>query len=630
MTRVSAAEAIAPLGDSLFGDSTNYYSGATTFSVTDIDLPGNSALPVRLTRTHSATEARGPTAPGLLGEWELEVPYVHGTFATDLGWRVSGPNPNARCSTPFNSITPPDAVVSGTVGGRIFPGADYWAGNSLSVPGQGSQMLLARSPANTLVPTDGQNYPWATLSHWQVRCLPSLASGEAGEGFLALAPDGSKYTFNWMAKRRTSRLSGTKSNGSVPVSFVLERDEIRLYATRVEDRFGNWVTYDYIGGQLQKIEANDGRIITFEYYASNGKLHFARAHGRTWEYNYTSSNRLSEVILPDASKWQYNTSVFIYVYLPPQPGHECEAGEPHPSVTRRSYTLTHPSGATGYFEFDPIRHKRFRALPNCSMDGKGEPVPGVAKTFDTYALARKTISGPGVPGLVWTLAFNPQSITNSTKIATLTMPNGEQTRFTFGTEFYKNEGKLLKEEVLSANGTQLRLTENEYAIDPVSPPYAYHLGNGMPTDVADEFASAFQVPLIDTKITQQGEVFRTHVYGFTNTLSPTEVGKSRVNGIGRNRTPQHTDNYWQNFTAQWVLNQLERRVEGDPDFLRVTAELVLARDPTTLLPTSHQNLGQLPYSYEYDAYGILKKIIDPSLKAVTLDSWRRGTPQLVT
>ena len=57
MTRVSAAEAIAPLGDNIFGDSTNYYNGSTTFSVTDIDLPGNSALPVRVTRTHSATES---------------------------------------------------------------------------------------------------------------------------------------------------------------------------------------------------------------------------------------------------------------------------------------------------------------------------------------------------------------------------------------------------------------------------------------------------------------------------------------------------------------------------------------------------------------------------------------------
>ncbi len=251
MTRVSAAESIAPLGDSLFGDSTNYYSGATTFSVTDIDLPGNSALPVRLTRTHAATEARGPTAPGLLGEWELETPHLHGVFSTALGWQVSGPNPNARCSSsPFDREPPPAPTTynGAPAAGQLFGGDEYWAGNSLSVPGKGDQMLLVRSPAYTLMPSDGQIYPWVTLNHWQVRCLPTLASGDPGEGFLALAPDGTKYTLNWMAKRRTSTLSRSKNFGDGPRFYLLARDEVRLYATRVEDRLGNWVNYDYVGG----------------------------------------------------------------------------------------------------------------------------------------------------------------------------------------------------------------------------------------------------------------------------------------------------------------------------------------------------------------------------------------------
>lgn len=92
MDRVSAADAIAPLGDSLFGDSTSYYTGTTTFSITDIDLPGNSSLPVRLT----ASESKGLLATGLLGEWELELPHLHGTFSEINGWQAGGPNPNNR------------------------------------------------------------------------------------------------------------------------------------------------------------------------------------------------------------------------------------------------------------------------------------------------------------------------------------------------------------------------------------------------------------------------------------------------------------------------------------------------------------------------------------------------------
>ncbi len=337
--------------------------------------------------------------------------------------------------------------------------------------------------------------------------------------------------------------------------------------------------------------------------------------------------------MPDASKWAYNTSVFIYIYRPSDQA-ECRAQEPAASVTRKSYTFTHPSGATGFFEFDPTRHIRLGTTPGCTLDpDDNSVVQGVAPQFDTYALARKTISGPGVAGLVWTLAFNQPSLgnpDNSTKLATLTMPNGERTRFTFGTEFYKNEGKLLKEEILSANGTQLRLTENTYAIDSVSPAYAYHVGNGVVGPITDEFASTFQVPLIDTKITQQGEIFWTHIDDFTQTLAPGSINSGREYVSGRQARPHLVTISFQSFLDQWVLDQLFIKQAGDGDRIIEVVDYVSTRDPVSLLPTKHQTLGQVAKTYEYFADGTLKKIIDPSLKAVTLDNWWRGTPQRVT
>ncbi|REN20805.1 hypothetical protein DSI41_03190, partial [Mycobacterium tuberculosis] len=45
-----------------------------------------------------------------------------------------------------------------------------------------------------------------------------------------------------------------------------------LYATRVEDRFGNWVSYRYSNAanapvRLEAITASDGRQISFSYNA---------------------------------------------------------------------------------------------------------------------------------------------------------------------------------------------------------------------------------------------------------------------------------------------------------------------------------------------------------------------------
>src|SRR5690554_6088102 len=70
--RVEAAQNISPLEHGLFGEQVSLYNGSTTFSVTDIDLPGNNALPVRLARRLTATRpgattqtaSRSRSAPG--------------------------------------------------------------------------------------------------------------------------------------------------------------------------------------------------------------------------------------------------------------------------------------------------------------------------------------------------------------------------------------------------------------------------------------------------------------------------------------------------------------------------------------------------------------------------------------
>lgn len=48
--RMRSGEMVSPLGSEIFGENVNLFDGATTFNNTDIDIPGNSALPVRLQR----------------------------------------------------------------------------------------------------------------------------------------------------------------------------------------------------------------------------------------------------------------------------------------------------------------------------------------------------------------------------------------------------------------------------------------------------------------------------------------------------------------------------------------------------------------------------------------------------
>ena len=102
-----AAQEVTPLTSQLFGDQVSLYNGATEFDVTDIDLPGNSGLPVRLARRFAVNDRRQTVGNlGGFGEWDIEVPYIDGVFAAENGWQVQGTNNGgtySRCSV----VSPP-------------------------------------------------------------------------------------------------------------------------------------------------------------------------------------------------------------------------------------------------------------------------------------------------------------------------------------------------------------------------------------------------------------------------------------------------------------------------------------------------------------------------------------------
>jgi hypothetical protein len=50
---VTSAQKVSALSDDAFGDNISLFNGSTSFTVTDISLPGNAALPVAFGRTFS-------------------------------------------------------------------------------------------------------------------------------------------------------------------------------------------------------------------------------------------------------------------------------------------------------------------------------------------------------------------------------------------------------------------------------------------------------------------------------------------------------------------------------------------------------------------------------------------------
>ena len=319
--QVKSAEAVGTLGPNVFGDSTNFYTGSTEFNVTDVSLPGNNALPVRVGRRLVVGEPAYTAGSRPFSDWDLDIPYLQGVFSNQ-GWLAQTTVSTNRCSImgPTQAV-PPTATNQGI----NFAGDEFWSGNSIYIPGVGSQEMMALAAGNP-VPDTGASFRWVTNNQWHFYCKATLANG-TGEGFIALAPDGTRTTFDWMVSRTThvvtkpsaapmglaagssQSASAESADGGVSTMAAgtpfLPRKEVRIFPTKVEDRFGNSVTYTYDAAnpwRLTKIESSDGRILTLSYNAA-GQVSTVSDGTRTWTYGYAGG--LSTVTLPDSSQWIY-------------------------------------------------------------------------------------------------------------------------------------------------------------------------------------------------------------------------------------------------------------------------------------------------------------------------------------
>lgn len=291
---VKSAEMVAPLKADLFGDNVSLYNGAAEFTVFDIDLAGNNSLPVKLGRTYRAEIHNEAESLSGFGVWDIEVPHMHAVFGSG-GWNVSGNGATNRCS---NIFYPKDDTP--------FYTHEIWSGTKVHIPGRGDQSVLWLGDTGNQSPNDGTTYYWGTRDQLRFRCTSMLNYG--GEGFIAVDSEGTQYFFNYMIQRNGGLLTKASSAWG---SANLARSRYYIVATRVQDRHGNYVDYEYSGDQLSRIVSSDGRIISLTY--SDGVIVKTQANGREWRYEYapgSASSRfwrpLTRVTRPDLSEWKYD------------------------------------------------------------------------------------------------------------------------------------------------------------------------------------------------------------------------------------------------------------------------------------------------------------------------------------
>ena len=386
---------INPLGENPFGESVSLYDGSFSFSQTDIAVPGNGPL-IQVSRQFRADGdiilRQGNAA---FGDWDIDIPKlstITSNAGNHVGWQVNSLVYTDRCT---NMREPPE-IIAGRPGSMPADPSAWWnEGYKLSVPGAGGQDVLLASPENTLMPQiAGMNFVASTKDHWAIACLGSTANGEPGEAFLAVAPDGSKYWLNYLVYRDAR-------------SFQIGRRMGYMLATRVEDRFGNWVTYSYgAGGKLSSIDASDGRKVSFDYIADGSQIaqvNIVTSEGtRSWKYSYGSTATgytLTRVERPDGKGWDYDFQGLGYQVKSPMQSTPSDCADPKlPEDIVVSGTVTGPSGLRGVFQARPTRHGRSGVREVCDRPiyadaNTARMFEHVPRYYNNLALVQKQLSG---------------------------------------------------------------------------------------------------------------------------------------------------------------------------------------------------------------------------------------------
>jgi RHS repeat-associated protein len=644
--RLRTSEQVGALDSELFGDEVGLYNGATEFAVTDIDLPGNFALPVQLRRRFKVESFKQVVPLGGFGNWDIDVPYLHGTFDGVYKWTTASGGSTARCSSLWYPRTTAPFEIT-----------DIWTGTSLHLPGEGDLDMLYLPPSGGAVPSDGATYRWSTSSLHRFTCKSSTANGYPGEGFIVLDTKGNRYTFD---------IGIEHSGGAMrDVSGALRgRTRVYLMASRIEDRHGNWVAYQYSGDKLTGISSNDGRAIALTW--SGDRIVKATAHGREWNYAYLSDPaamgmrrfaQLSQVTLPDASKWTYQYQLANSGPGGLNPRYESWDGSAHectpPEFFPNSFGLlaTHPSGAQGHFEFEFTRQRRSGTPASaCHLRGDGHYVLGIPDHFDLYALVRKTLTGPGLASQQWQYAFSddggrttlpvPCMSCPGAKLAVVTHPDGSQHEHTFGNRYRDNSGQLLGTVVRNGLGAVLRTESNIYLTnaEAAGAPFPDTYGSSLSAD--DDVATRIR-PVRLATVVQQGVTFSRTVAAFDAFARPASVTRSSTLPGGPSRTEATT---YHDHAGKWILGQVAQvkctaPTTALPAGCGASGTVMSAAtfDATWALPLTYSAYGKLQQTLAWDTTssvaggqrGTLKTVKDGNNHTTTVSGWKRGLPQSI-
>lgn len=660
--RIKTAETIQPLGETPFGEQVSLYNGSLGFRQADISYPGIGPT-IQLTRTYEVTGSPlGYFNELPMGDWDLSIPQIativpgQGKAGVSGSWIVGNSGDQlARCSD----------IAPVSIAPYAFSQA-WWHGYQLITGDGNSQGLLRRAPQNTLAPNaNPAAYPIVTMGHWMISCLPATSNGQPGEAFLATSPDGTRYRLDYLTyggaletlieyetdtgpdqpPRPVGRVSGERYWGLA--TFHMPRKRARMLVTRVEDRFGNWLSYQYDAtGKLQAIDASDGRKVQVVWRTDAPVIDRIRLQPdsplvREWRYEYADVldpgyRTLTRVVQPDGSDWVLDMGYAAYAKVgSANPDGVCYVREISGTIPDvATVMMRHPSGLYGNFDLSVIGRSRSWVPTDCvPQGGDRPPAEFIASAFTTLALTRKTFFGAGTDPAEWTYRYSPakgstqaECLANgcvATQWSEVTDPSGASLRYVFSNRFDVTEGRLLESIAGISSPAQvvpagLQVDRSSFA-PTTQGPFPAVVGHA----IADVIGLSNNAPSEQMTLENLHETVRQGVTFSRRTMRFDRFGQAeavtRSSSLGF--SSDDTTTYWP-VTSTWVLGQVAQTVS---DGVVVNQTDYDAR----MLPVQSREFGLLKGVYAWHPDGSLWKVTDARSNTTTLTSYHRGVPQSI-
>lgn len=630
-------ETLQPQNESPLGEQVNLYTGEVTFRHADVVLEGTGP-------TLSLIRESGPLTYSSFSDWTLSVPRIETLTSAPLdAFPLGSPGENWVMAKPGD----PDRYARCTKLGKPYSkygfGLPWWFGIEMVTDTGERQPLLRRAAENPLKPTfadpNGQTaYPAVTHRNWQVGCLPQTSNGQAGEGFFVVSPDGTKYWFDVLTGEREETLY----EDVYGVTIKQPRMMATMFVSRIEDRFGNWLKYQYDGDKLIAITASDGRSVAIAWRADKHLIDKitvqpASAQPRIWSYLYAEldSNypKLSQVVLPDQSRWSFNIHAATTPINSDTSKCHIRSGLPV-SPTPSAISVTSPSGLTGTFTFKQTWHAHSYVPSGCVYPvypQEFEPYEEIPPLYSVSSLVKKEFSGPGLPTQAWTYAYSsaegstiedPCAATQTclaTKWVDATDPKGNRTRYTYNNRSGETDGQLLQTFTYQGAGTWLRSDVYTYA-KPNEGPWPVLLGSPMAA-VMDRLVH--WMPLKTRTTYQQGVTFTWQANSFDQYANP--LSETRSNTLGYLRSNSFTYN---NATYRWVIGQPESTTCIAPASCAGQVERKIVYD-SYALPRFFYAFGKFQGLRHNNADGTFVVTLDGNNNSTLFTNWKRGIPQTI-